>query len=427
MMQDQPQERLPRPGKKIEALTCILMAVLCVLLTAHCLRASAAENPELHWVSTWATPMYPTEVTFTRQTIRMTARTTLGGDQVRIRLSNRFGTETLSIGEAHIALDKSGQEIIAGTDRALSFSGRTSINIPPGGYVISDPVDLHVPSLSVLAITVYVPKCAGIASGQGQGLRTTYVSPAGNFTGTTRMPVASTALAYYWLADIYVARSGPTALLVAFGDSITNGYRSTVDTDRSWPGVLGELLLHRSSAASIAVINEGLGGNRILLPSPDPSDTNALARFDRDALDHPGVSTVIFLEGINDIGSNPSPEGKYVTADDLEAAVQLMITRCHLMGIKIVGGTLPPYGGAPYFTAHGEKTRKAFNRWIRNNVSFDAVIDFERALQDPQRPDHLRPNYDSGDHLHPSDAGYAAMAQAAAEVLARNPKFLGSQ
>jgi lysophospholipase L1-like esterase len=245
----------------------------------------------------------------------------------------------------------------------------------------------------------------------------TAMHPTGNFTGETTIPVASTTSAYYWLAEVYVAHSAPAALIVAFGDSITNGYKSTTDADGNWPSILGKLLLYRSSGADVSVINEGIGGNAVLLPSHDPysAGSNGLARFDRDALDHPGVSTVIFLEGTNDIGSNPTPDGKFVTAGDLEAAAH----RCHLRGIKIIGGTLPPYRGAPYFSVNGEQTRKAFNQWIRNSGSFDAVIDFEQALQDPDQIDHLLPAYDSGDHLHPNDAGYAAMAQAAARVVGR--------
>jgi lysophospholipase L1-like esterase len=230
-------------------------------------------------------------------------------------------------------------------------------------------------------------------------------------------------LAYYWLAEVYVARSKPAKLVVAFGDFITNGYKSTIDTDRCWPGDLSELLRHQFTDDRVSVINEGIGGNRILLPNHDTSSSNALARFDRDALDHPLVSVVIFLEGINDIGSDPDPSGKYVTADQLEYATQQVITRCHLRGIKIIGGTLLPYGDAPYFTSRGEQTRRAFNQWIRNSASFDAVIDFEQAVRDPNKPDHMLPAYDSGDHLHPSDAGYAAMAHAAQKVLLSDPLF----
>lgn len=373
----------------------------------------------MSWVSTWATAMHPTETNLDRQTIRMIVRTTVGGEEVRIRLSNHFGTEALIVGEAHVALQDHGAAIVPLTDRVLGFSGRTSVSIPPGGYVITDPVHLQVPALGHLAITVYVPEATKMTTGQGVSLRTTYISPTGNFSGETTMPVDFTSFAYYWLAEVYVAHSAATKLIVAFGDSITNGYQSTTDADGSWPSILGELLLRRPSGANVSVISEGIGGNRILLPSHDSSGSNALARFDRDALDHPGVSAVIFLEGINDIGSDPSPEGKFVTAEDLEAAAQQIITRCHLRGVQIIGGTLAPFGGAPYFSVHGEVTRKAFNEWIRNSGSFDAVIDFDRALQNPDQTDRFLPAYDSGDHLHPSAAGYVAMANAAANVVER--------
>jgi len=363
--------------------------------------------------------MQPTDSGFNNQTIRMIVRITLGGEQVRIRISNLYGTEALSVGEVYIGLQQQGPAIVPATNRKLTFSGQSSTRIPPGAYAISDPVGLQVPQLARLAITVFVPESTGLATGQGVGLQTTYISPAGNFAREAKMPVNSTAAAYYWLAEVYVARSAPASLVVAFGDSITNGYKSTTDANRNWPSVLGALLLNRSATVDISVVNEGVGGNRILLPSHDSRASNALARFDRDALDHPAVSTVIFLEGINDIGSDPGPDGKSVSAADLEAAAQQIVARCHLQGVKIIGGTLTPYKGAPYFSVNGEVTRKAFNQWIRNSGAFDAVIDFDQAVQDPQQTDRFLPAYDSGDHLHPSDAGYEAMAEAAARALAK--------
>src|SRR6185369_4951401 len=251
-------------------------------------------------------------------------------------------------------------------------------------------------------------------------LQTTYLSPPGDFSQQAEMPVASTASAYYWVAEVLVARDKPAPVVVAFGDSITNGYGSTTGSYRSWPYLLNELLLSGNSTAAISVVNQGIGGNAILRPSNNDSfASNGLARFDRDALNHPAVSTVIFLEGINDIGSDPDADGKFVTAEELEAAAWQVILRCRMRHIQIIGGTLLPYQGAPYFRTAGELTRKAFNEWIRTSGSFDAVIDFEQALRDPQQPDRLLPAFDCGDHLHPSDAGYAAMARAAANVLAR--------
>ena len=403
-----------------------LITILPLSQSSICLHSELTASPNEQWVSTWTTAMQIADSSFSNQTIRMIVRTTLGGDQVRIRLSNFYGTETLPVGATHIGLYKQGPAIVGGTDRQLTFSGRNSTLIPPGAYVISDPVRLDVPQLGQLAISVYLPERTGVVTGQGVGLQTTYISPAGDFTKEAEMPVSATSQSYYWLAEVYIARPTAVPLIVAFGDSITNGTYSTPNTNRSWPSVLGELLLVRSANSQVSVVNQGVGGNRILLPAHDTYSSNAVARFDRDALDHPGVKTVIFLEGINDIGSPPGPGGKHVTAPDLIAAAQQIITRCHLRGVKIVGGTLVPFAGAPYFSENGEVTRKAFNQWIRDSGSFDAVIDFEQAVRDPKQTDRFLPLFDCGDHLHPSDAGYHAMAVAAAAVLFKHEPWMAA-
>jgi lysophospholipase L1-like esterase len=402
---------------RIRNFALILMAAFIACQSGVSLHEAWAADSDTHWVSTWTTAMQPTDSNLNNQTIRMVVRTTLGGTQVRIRLSNLYGTEGLSIGAAHIGLRQKDAIVVPDTDRTLTFSGRPSTLIPPGAYVISDPVPLDVPQLSDLAISIYLPQSTGLTTGQGVGLQTTYISPVGNYSSQSDMPVSTTTMSYYWLAEVYVARAAPASVIVAFGDSITNGTKSTPGANKSWPGVLGELLLKQKDL-QVSVVNEGVGGNRILLPSHDVYSSNALARFDRDAMDHPGLSSVIFLEGINDIGSPPSSDGKYVAPEDLIAGTQQIIARCHLRGIKIIGSTLVPFAGAPYFSVGGEVTRKAFNQWIRTSGSFDAVIDFDRAIQDPKQTDRFLPAYDSGDHLHPSDAGYAAMAAAAAVILA---------
>jgi lysophospholipase L1-like esterase len=403
---------------RVEKHIPVLIVVLVACQANVFLHAAGAASSDTRWVSTWTTAMQPTDSTFNHQTIRMVVRTTLGGNQARIRLSNLYGTEALSIGSAHLGLRQKDAVVDPHTDRTLSFSGRSSTVIPPGAYVISDPVRLDVPELGDLAISIYLPQSTRLTTGQGVGLQTTYISPVGDYSGQPDMPVSATVLSYYWLAEIYVARTTPASVIVALGDSITNGFGSTPNANKSWPSVLGELLLAKFKDSRVSVVNEGVGGNRITLPSHDVHGSNALARFDRDAMDHPGLSGVIFLEGINDIGSPPSADGKYVSSEDLIAGAQQIVERCHLRGIKIIGGTLTPYAGAPYFSIAGEATRKAFNQWIRNSGSFDAVIDFDRALQDPEQTDRFLPAYDSGDHLHPSNAGYQAMAAEAALVLA---------
>jgi lysophospholipase L1-like esterase len=277
---------------------------------------------------------------------------------------------------------------------------------------------LDVPQLSDLAVTIYLPESPEGSTAHATGLRTCYISPAGDFTGAAEIPGHRTTRSYYWLTDVYVETDHRTPVVVAFGDSITDGAQSTPDTNSSWPSVLGKILLTQPKHSSVAVVNEGIGGNRLLR---DFAATNALARFDRDVINQPGVSTVILLEGINDIGRSGPPGGPFpnqvVTSAGLIQAMQQLIVRCHLHGIRIIGATITPYGGAAYESPDGDVTRKAVNQWILTSGAFDGVVDFAKAVGDPANPDRFLPAYDSGDHLHPQDAGYQAMAEAAAQVL----------
>jgi lysophospholipase L1-like esterase len=395
---------------------CAFAACWLLLFAVQPLRA--AKTPPVPWTPTWSTAPMGIDVNFSNQTIRMIVRSTISGDQVRIRLSNRYGTDSLSIGAAHVALSQQGSSIVPGSDRSLNFGGKESIIIPPGGYALSDPVDLKVPQLADVAVTIYMPGSSSRATAHGTGLRTTYISAAGDFTGAADFPSSSTTLSYYWLTDVYVATQKTPRVIVAFGDSITDGARSTPNTGNSWPAILGKTLLTKSKHSDTAVLNEGIGGNRVL---HDVTGSNALARFDDDVIEQPGVSTVIILEGINDIGSPDRPNSPYrdqsVTAEDLIQGMQQLINRCHMHNIKIVGATLTPYAGAAYFSTAGESKREALNEWIRTSNAFDAVIDFDRVITDPTQPGHFAPQYDSGDHLHPGDAGYQAMANAAADVI----------
>ncbi len=377
-----------------------------------------AASPKETWLPTWSTAPMDNTTSFSNQTIRMIVRTTIGGNQVRISISNAYGAQALSVGAAHIALRQQGSAIVAGTDRPLSFGGHPGIVIPAGAYALSDPVNLDVPRLGDLAITLYIPGTTSGSTAHSSGLRTTYISSGGDFSGAAEMPAGKTTLSYYWLTGVYVQVNKPAPVIVAFGDSITDGAHSTPDTNSSWPSVLGKLLLAKSSHAQVAVLNEGIGGNRLL---HDVTGTNALGRFDRDAIDQPGASTVILLEGINDIGWPARPHSEYgdqtVTSADLIQAMQQLIARCHMHKIKIVGATLTPYAGAGYFSPAGEAIREALNQWILTSGAFDAVVDFAKVTGDPAHPDHMLAAYDSGDHLHPGDAGYQAMAGAAAQVI----------
>jgi lysophospholipase L1-like esterase len=380
-----------------------------------------------HWVVTWgASPapqlsdeaqMRTAKLMFDNQTLREIVHTSIGSDTVRVRLSNAYGKETVEIGAAHLALRDKGSSIVAGSDRVLTFGGRPAVSIPANAMALSDPVKLAVPASGDLAISIFIPKAAAGAGIHYAALQTSYIAP-GNVTGEVELSEPATITSWVFLTGVDVLASESASAVVAFGDSITDGARSTVDTNRRWPNVLAERLRARRGGKPLGVLDAGIGGNRIL---HDPGanvrfGVNALARFDRDVLAQPGVKYVIVLEGINDLGhaGSSAPLTETVTADDLIAGLKQMIERAHENGLKIFGATLTPFEGtaAPgYFTPEKEAKRKAVNEWIRSGKAFDGVIDFERAIRDPDHPDRMLPAHDGGDHLHPGDAGYKAMGE----------------
>jgi lysophospholipase L1-like esterase len=349
-------------------------------------------------------------VTVNNQTLRQIVRTSVAGSRVRIVLSNAFGTAPIQIDAAHVALREKESNIVASSAKPLTFSGNPATAILPGAVVLTDPVGLNVAAGSDLVVDLFVPGELGVGpspltvhNGAGQ---TNYVSQTGNHSGVTTLPVASTTNAWFLLARVEVVAPANTLALVAFGDSITDGARSTVDTNSRWPDVLARRLAARRGPP-VAVLNAGISGNRVL---GDGAGVSALARFDRDVLMQSGVTHVIVLEGINDIGlarSNPSP-----SADDLIAGHKQLIERARARGLKIYGATLTPFEGAGYFTPEGEAKRQALNAWIRTSKAYDGVIDFDRMTRDPNAPSRFLPAYDSGDRLHPGDAGYKAMGEA---------------
>jgi lysophospholipase L1-like esterase len=378
-----------------------------------------------HWVTTWgASPVAPlptntTNPGFTNQTVRLIVHTSIGGDKVRVRLSNAFGTSSLVVGAAHIALQASGAEVVPGSDRALTFSGHASTTIPPGALAVSDPVELDVPALSNLAVSIFLPGPTGQATWHSGARQTNYVSPqTGDHTADVVMPVESTVTSWFYLTNVEVKASEETCAIVTLGDSITDGTASTLDANHRWPNFLAERLQARHFKR--AVVDQGIGGNRVL---HDITGPNAQARLDRDVLAQTGVCSVTLLEGINDIGFPHLPPANIanlppgtdltdVSADEIIAGHLQIITRAHARGLKIFGATLTPFEGALYFTPEGEAKRQAVNHWIRTSGEYDGVIDFDKATRDPANPTQFLPAYDSGDHLHPSDAGYEAMADA---------------
>ncbi len=351
--------------------------------------------------------------TFSNQTVRMVVRTSIGGRRVRLKLSNAFGSTPVLVGAAHLAKRGTGAAIVVGTDRALTFAGKASFTLMPGVVAVSDPVEVDVPALGDLAVSLYLPSDTGPPTTHATGLHTTYVSTEGDFTGQSEFPVAGTTQQYYWIASVEVDAPAEAGAIVAFGDSITDGARSTPDTNNSWPALLAARLGADKATTAVAVVNEGIGGNRLFTDATGLAGVSALARLDRDVLTHPGVKWLMILEGINDIGTLASnTTTTAVTKDDLIWVLQQVIDRAHAHGIKVIGCTLTPYEGAGYARESGEAIRSAVNEWIRTSGAFDAVVDFDAATRDPNSPKRFKPEFDPGDHLHPNDAGYKAMAEA---------------
>ena len=407
------------------ALGRIALALLAAAAFTVAGVAEATESDKSHgneqWVGTWSNALHEPDLGvpglanagFNNQTLRQIVHISVGGPRVRVRLST-FGASGLVIGAAHIALRATVAAIVPGSDRKLTFGGTPSITIPPGALVVSDPVELNVPELSDLAVSIFVPGNTGPATWHFEGRQTSFISPPGDFTASAAMPFNSTTLARFWLAGVDVVASRRAGAIVALGESITDGSQSTVDADNRWPDQLARRLMAQPRNHEMGVLNEGIAGNRLLHDSLGPS---GLARFDRDVLAQAGVADVIVQMGDNDIFTlNPVEE---VTADQVIQGHKQLIERAHAKGLKIFGCTLTPVEGFllpgtpfPVFSPAKEVKRQAVNAWIRTSGEYDDVIDFDRVLRDPNSPSKILALYDSGDHGHPTDAGYQALANA---------------
>lgn len=392
-------------------------AALFLTLALSC-ALGAGKN---HWTVTWgASPspqvaeaqMRSSKLEFENQTLREIVHVSIGGDTVRVRLSNAFGKDAVEVGSAHIALRDKGAAITASSDRPLTFGGRTSVSIPRNALVLSDPVKLDLPQASDVAISIFIRQKTLGAGIHYSALQTSYIG-SGDQTASPDISSPTNFASWVFLTAVEVLAPEQASTVVAFGDSITDGARSTVDANHRWPDILAARLLARHSRVPIGVLDAGIGGNRILHDANANVrfGVSALARFDRDVLAQPGVKYVIVLEGINDLGhaGGSEPISETVTAEDLVAGMKQMIERAHEHGIKVFGATITPFEGAGYFSAEKEVKRKAVNEFIRNGHVFDGVVDFDKAVRDPAHPDHFLAAYDGGDHLHPGDAGYKAM------------------
>lgn len=386
---------------------------------------------QTHWVGTWgaapspqleASEMEKQKLAYRDQTVREIVHISIGGDAVRVRLSNAFGATPVEVGAAHLAVSTSASGVVPSTDRALTFSGRSRVEIPAGAVVISDPVQLKVAPAANLAISLYLPKDA-MAGGIHYSAQQTSFIARGNATTAASLNHPDTITSWVFLSGVDVLAPATAASIIAFGDSITDGARSTVDSNHRWPDTLAARLLARKSGPELAVVDMGIGGNRILhegAASKRPQfGMNALARFDQDVLSQPGVRYLVILEGINDIGhaGSSAPASEMVTAEDIVAGLTQMIERAHEKGIKVIGATITPFEGDAnikrgYWTPEKAKVREAVNSWIRSGKGFDGFVDFDKAVRDPANPSKILPAFDSGDQLHPGDAGYKAMGEA---------------
>ena len=427
-----------------------LVVALVLVLAVASLPARAVAQDGSTWVGTWATaPVVlpppqggaaqaqrrgPGPVRIQNQTVRQIVHTSIGGSAVRVALTNVFGAQPLEVGAAHVALRVDGATIDSGSAGALRFAGQPSVTVAAGDTVVSDPVEVGVPALADLAIDLYLPgdssaDTAGATYHAG-ALTTSYLSETGDHTGVGALPVARTIPSWFYLARVDVLAPAGTPGIVTLGDSITDGTASTRDTNSRWPDFLARRLVARRGNTPPGVMNVGIGGNRVLSdnaglgilrrnaggpapPAPNPNarfGPSALSRLDRDVLSQSGVTHVIVLESINDIGM--AFESVSPTVEELIAGHTQLVERAHARGLTIYGGTLAPFDGAFYFREAGETKRQAFNEWIRTSGVYDAVIDFDAAVRDPQQPSKFLEAYQSGDWLHPSDAGYRVMAEA---------------
>jgi lysophospholipase L1-like esterase len=385
-----------------------------LLVFASVLTASAASAN--HWVGTWATAPVSannSEAVYgaAGTTYREIVHVSLGGPRIRIILTNEFGTDSLTIGAADVALSAGNCSIDSASAHALTFGGKPSIIIPPGALAVSDPVDLILPALADLAVNLFIPaQTIQHISIHNYADQTSYSVP-GNLVSAARLDSPKEIYSWPFLKGVDVYADSKAGAIVAFGDSITDGAHSTRDANARWPNVLARRLHANKKTADLGVLNEGIGGNRILHDNAGPS---ALARFDRDVLAQDGVKYVIILESINDIGHAYAPVAPYdiVTAEDLIQALSQMVERAHAHGIKVIGATLTPYIGASYSSPEGEAAREIVNQWIRSTNEFDGFIDFDKITQDPANPTSFSAAAGSTDNLHPGDSGYKLMGDA---------------
>jgi lysophospholipase L1-like esterase len=406
------------------------LAVVCLLFLVP--QPAAAQRNA--WIATWAASPQPSApdpqeplLNIEDQTVRERVRVSIAGAQICLRLSNEYGSAPLLIGSATVAVPNDSTSIRPGTIQAVTFGGRNSVTIPVGAPVLSDPVAFPVASGAEISISLYFPKRVPTPTLHALALKRAVVSQPGDHTRAEKLEAGAVSESLILLSAVLVPAQPSQRLVVTFGDSVTDGDRSAIDADRNWPSDLVRRLGKTPEYSKVAVVNAGIAGNRLLsdcfLASAGCFGVSALARFDRDALAVPGVTHIVLLEGINDIGFPGAKLGGSYLADpedfrapeDLMDAYRQLISRAHVHGVKLIGGTIGPFEGVTlpgYYSESKEAARQTVNKWIRTSGSFDGVIDFDAVLRDPDHPSRLLPRFASKDHLHPNDDGYQAMADA---------------
>ncbi|WP_242107985.1 SGNH/GDSL hydrolase family protein [Luteimonas aquatica] len=378
---------------------------------------AGAAKAEDGWIATWGAAPVSEGAPLEAGSIRQVVRTSIGGSAVRIRLSNLFGDAPLTLGPVRVAKAADGSAIVEGSGQAVTFDGKPTLTLARGASALSDPVALPVGALERIAVSLYLPQGAKRPTIHGAASQDAFFAPD-EATAATAFPAGEPEDRRYFLTDVEVAAAAGARAIVALGDSITDGVGSTQNGDARWPDLLARRLQADPALADIAVVNSGIAGNRIVNDGAAPyRGPSSLSRLDRDVLDKPGVRWVLLLQGGNDISASDvlaAPEQK-VSAQQIIDGMKTLIARAHARGLKIWGATLLPRANTEFPappTPAALAKREQVNAWIRDSGAFDAVVDFDKVMRDPAHPDRLLPAFDSGDHLHPNDAGYKAMAEA---------------
>ncbi|MZD09001.1 SGNH/GDSL hydrolase family protein [Streptomyces sp. SID5785] len=410
-------ETRQRTGRSVRTLCAALTALAVTALGAGAARADARSAPAPHSggtrVSAWSPAMTTGGPSFENRTIRMVVHSSVAGTRARITLSDRYSPQPLRVAAADIAIQASGGAAEPGTTRHLTFGGARGTEVPAGAERVSDSAPISVEAGQNLLVSLYLPTATGPSTWHSDAFDTTWTAP-GDHTGDTGADAfTDTSTSWYYLAGLDVLSPTAKGTVVAFGDSITDGYHSSTGTYTRWPDLLATRLADRPGPQRLGVVDAGIGGNRVLTDVPNPwQGVSALKRFGHDALGQPGVKDVILLEGINDIGNDAGPDGGPLTVRHLIDGYRALIRQARAAHVRIIGATLMPDKGNGYYSPAAEAVRQGVNEWIRTAKAFDGVIDFDRAMRDPADPAALDPDYDSGDHIHPDDAGMRAMADA---------------